>query len=240
MLKCWNYSAEQRPNFRYCLETLKALQSKTNNYSKITTQFTADGFKYWSSSSATGSSGLHSGLSSGIPLRTGQVFRPIEPVTNNTNSINVAKPTVGIPKYLELMYDESQDSNSEQSLAISPTHQMVPQIPVGVVKPNARELQALSQRSSLALRPNDGYEIPINGFEETGRAKNSASRSNSNSSTMPSMDPEEIRISLELALQSMPNRNSHPISLGIGGKQASNKLLNDSHSNESLMQRNVA
>lgn len=246
MLKCWIKSADQRPTFRYCLETLKSIEAKTSPFTVIT-MTTSDTFKYWSSTS-TGSSGLHSGMNlttatgSGIPIRTEQVFRPIEPVTN-TNCSDVTKPTAGVPKYLELMYDDSQDSNSEQSLQIPVQHSVVPQIPQGMIRPNSREIQSVSQRNSLAIRPNnmitdDGYEIPISDFpNDRNNNKNTVTRSLSNSSTMPSVDPEEIRRSLEQALQLLPNRNSHPLSLG---KQTTNKLINDSHSNESLMQRNVA
>lgn len=221
MLKCWNYSADQRPTFRYCLEVLKTLESRTNQYAKITAQFTADAFKYWSSTTTDSS-----GVNSGVPINSKHVFRPIQVEASNGCAIPKATP---VPKYLELMYDDSQDENSSgQSVSI----QGKPQIP-----------QPMIRTSLLVNKPSptqqDGYEIPLNFDNDTNNnsKNNPVSRSNSNSSTLPSVDPEEIRKSLEKTLNSHSNRHSHPLSLDISPTK---HFLNNGLSNENLIQHNVA
>lgn len=39
MLKCWSYSPEDRPTFRYLLEVLKSLKERTSDSIQITSQF---------------------------------------------------------------------------------------------------------------------------------------------------------------------------------------------------------
>jgi len=38
MLKCWSYSPEDRPTFRYCLDILKTLKEATSDSVQITVQ----------------------------------------------------------------------------------------------------------------------------------------------------------------------------------------------------------
>jgi hypothetical protein len=214
MLKCWNYSPEQRPTFRYSLEILKALKSRTNQYAKITAQFTADAFKYWSSTTTDSSNSKH-------------VFRPIQVEASNGCAIPKATP---VPKYLELMYDDSQDENSSgQSISIEGK----PQMPQGMIRTSHPIIPTIKQSPTQQ----DGYEIPLNfDNDSNNNFKIPVSRSHSNSSTLPSVDPEEIRISLEKTLNSNSNRNSHPLSLDISPTK---HFLNNGLSNENLIQHNV-
>ena len=145
MLKCWNYSADQRPNFRYCLEVLQSLQDQTSEYTKITTQFTADQFKNWSSGS-------------------GQILSStMQQIANNPTLVtppsSASSQVIAIPKYLELMYDESLDSNNNAGDDDEPK---IPQI----LRNNSRASGSShnSKRSSVGMRSliqGDGYEIPI-------------------------------------------------------------------------------
>ena len=146
MLKCWNYSADQRPTFRYCLDVLQLLQDQTSQYTKITTQFTADQFKNWSS----GSGQILSSAMQNI------VNQPI--VVTPLSSASSQVP-ISIPKYLELMYDESLDSNNNEG------DEEQPKPPI-IVRNNSRAsaISVNSKRSSVGVKSlvqGDGYEIPI-------------------------------------------------------------------------------
>lgn len=93
MLKCWSYSPEDRPTFRYLLEVLKSLKEHTSDSIQITSQFPCkvqNDFKF-------GNSG-----SGGASI--------ITPPTSSSGS----GATQTMPKYLELLYD-SNSTNSKCS-----------------------------------------------------------------------------------------------------------------------------
>ncbi|XP_058444154.1 protein sevenless isoform X2 [Malaya genurostris] len=143
MLKCWSYSPEDRPTFRYCLEELKSLQERTSDSILITSQFPCkvqNDIKFGNSGS-------------------GGAFI-ITPATSSSSS-GATVMTTTIPKYLELVYDDSNSNNSKCS-----TGEEVP-LTVGLVN---------GSLSPSALTDN-GYEIPIN---EILQRQQTASCSNSN------------------------------------------------------------
>lgn len=170
MLKCWNYSADQRPTFRYCLDVLQLLQEQTSQYTRITTQFTADQFKNWSS----GSGQILSNAMQNI------VNHPIVATPPSSASSQVAIP---IPKYLELMYDQSLDSNNNEGDEEQPK-------PPTIMRNNSRASANSfnSKRSSVGVQSlihSDGYEIPIaNDILELKRMSLDKHRTLSNSSTV--------------------------------------------------------
>lgn len=210
MNKCWNFSADQRPTFRYCLEVLQLLQEKTNHYIKITTQFPAEPFKLISSNCSSIINEQHNSYQ-------GSLGTP-----SNTNNCALEQQT-SIPKYLELMYDESLDSNNNDNMsgALPAMHLCEQHQPESLISRQAlRNSQRSSWISQQTIKDN-GYEIPISLDSSTvnnNLVNNSKSRTLSNSSTVSNKSNTKLPSSI----------NDHPINPA---------LLNDcspSFENESI------
>ncbi|XP_055602255.1 proto-oncogene tyrosine-protein kinase ROS isoform X2 [Uranotaenia lowii] len=145
MLKCWSYSPEERPTFRYCLEELKSLKERTSDSIQITSQFPSKVQNDIKFSSSGGSGGFI-----------------ITPPTSSSSSSGATMTTTTIPKYLELVYDDNHSSNSRCS-----TSEEVP-LTVGLVSSAAQSspTSGLVSSSSSNHPPmnatDNGYEIPIN------------------------------------------------------------------------------
>lgn len=128
MLKCWSYSPEDRPTFRYLLEILKSLKERTSDSIQITSQFPCkvqNDIKFGSSGS-------------------GGAFIITPPTSSSGSGATVMTTT--IPKYLELVYDDSNSNNSKCS-----TGEDVP-LTSGLM---------VAVPNSPTLTTDNGYEIPI-------------------------------------------------------------------------------
>uniref|UniRef100_A0A182IPU5 Tyrosine-protein kinase receptor n=1 Tax=Anopheles atroparvus TaxID=41427 RepID=A0A182IPU5_ANOAO len=126
MKYCWRFSPEARPTFRYCLEELKVIRENTSEDTQIIAPFPTK---------------LQQGT---LRYRQHGECEPVllsTPPTSSSGSSGAATGT-GVPKYLELLYE---DSNGTQH-----SHQLQPGSPVGQEKP------------PMLVTPTDnGYEIPI-------------------------------------------------------------------------------
>ncbi|XP_062538057.1 proto-oncogene tyrosine-protein kinase ROS isoform X2 [Armigeres subalbatus] len=132
MLKCWSYSPEDRPTFRYLLEILKSLKERTSDSIKITSQFPC---KVQNDIKFVGNSG------------SGGNFI-ITPPTSSSGGSGATVMTTTIPKYLELVYDDSHSQNSKCSTGED--------VPLTVGLPPA------SPQQNQVMPTDNGYEIPIN------------------------------------------------------------------------------
>ncbi|XP_055536181.1 proto-oncogene tyrosine-protein kinase ROS isoform X2 [Wyeomyia smithii] len=125
MMKCWSYSPDDRPTFRYCLDILQSLEKRTSDSIQITSQFPCkvqNDIKFGNSGS-------------------GGAFI-ITPPTSSSSSGATVMSTM-IPKYLELVYDDSNSTNSKCSTG-------------GEDVPLTAGLM-----NSLPMPTDNGYEIPI-------------------------------------------------------------------------------
>lgn len=160
---------DQRPTFRYCLEILQQLHERKNLYAQIVAEFPHDvPYKYVSSDDSS-------------------IMNEKQNVNLNETSIentNVSLGTPSIPKYLELMYDETDGRSIENMSA-----------PLNYCEKHQNEENNISYRNSQKLSnikvKDDGYEIPISldptlDINANNELNNSLSKSRtlSNSSTV--------------------------------------------------------
>ncbi|XP_065076468.1 proto-oncogene tyrosine-protein kinase ROS isoform X3 [Ochlerotatus camptorhynchus] len=161
MLKCWSYSPEDRPTFRYLLEVLKSLKERTSDSIQITSQFPC---KVQNDIKFVGNSGSGGGFI-------------ITPPTSSSGGSGATLMTTTIPKYLELVYEDSHSQNSKCS-----TGEDVP-LTVGLPPP---------QHQNQVMPTDNGYEIPIHEILLRQHSSNSikgrtfsSSSTVSNVSTLP-------------------------------------------------------
>lgn len=155
MLKCWSYSPEDRPTFRYILEELKKHKAGTSDSIKITSQFPC---KVQNDIKFVGNSGSGGGFI-------------ITPPTSSSGGSGATVMTTTIPKYLELVYDDSHSQNSKCSTGED--------VPLTVGLPPA------SSQQNQVMPTDNGYEIPINEILLRQHSSNSIKgRTFSNSSTV--------------------------------------------------------
>lgn len=129
MSKCWN-RVDSRPTFRYCLEVLQKINEQQNIYASTEAQFPHDiPYKYVSSDDSMS-----------------MVNEKLLGEASLDESKSVAQPS--IPKYLELVYDESESHINDSLSAIA-----VQSIEFRE-SPRQDEPVAISQNST-------GYEIPL-------------------------------------------------------------------------------
>lgn len=135
MVKCWN-RVDQRPTFRYCLETLQQLHERKNLYAQIEAQFPHDvPYKYVSSDDSS-------------------IIN--EKLNGNNNETSIEPIIQGAPKYLELKYDENSDSRSIENMCEAP--------PQDYCEKHQNDENDFSYRNSQQLSDviqDNGYEIPI-------------------------------------------------------------------------------
>lgn len=136
MAKCWN-RVDQRPTFRYCLETLQQLQEQKNLYAQIEAQFPHD--VPYKCVSSDDSSILNEKFCSNL---------------NETSIDHISQGTPSMPKYLELMYDENLDSRSIENMC---------EAPMNFCEKHQNDENNISYRNSQKLSniKDDGYEIPL-------------------------------------------------------------------------------
>ncbi|XP_062538059.1 proto-oncogene tyrosine-protein kinase ROS isoform X4 [Armigeres subalbatus] len=152
MLKCWSYSPEDRPTFRYLLEILKSLKERTSDSIKITSQFPCkvqNGAVF--NRSYLLSDINHNPFMADIKFvgnsGSGGNFI-ITPPTSSSGGSGATVMTTTIPKYLELVYDDSHSQNSKCSTGED--------VPLTVGLPPA------SPQQNQVMPTDNGYEIPIN------------------------------------------------------------------------------
>ncbi|XP_039452249.1 proto-oncogene tyrosine-protein kinase ROS isoform X4 [Culex pipiens pallens] len=151
MLKCWSYSPEDRPTFRYLLEVLKSLKERTSDSIQITSQFPCkvqNGAIF--NRSYLLSDINHNPFMADIKFGSsgsGGAFIITPPTSSSGSGATVMTTT--IPKYLELVYDDNHSSNSKCS-----TGEDVP-LTTGltVALPNCQQ--------TMGETTDNGYEIPI-------------------------------------------------------------------------------
>ncbi|XP_055642898.1 proto-oncogene tyrosine-protein kinase ROS isoform X2 [Toxorhynchites rutilus septentrionalis] len=158
MLKCWSYSPEDRPTFRYLLEVLKSLKERTSDSIQITSQFPCKV-----------QNDIKFGSGSGTGTGSGGAFIITPPTSSSSSGATLITTT--IPKYLELVYDDSNSNTSRYS-----TGEDVP-------------LTAGLPAAANQVMPTDnGYEIPINDIllrqQHPGASCNNKGRTFSSSSTV--------------------------------------------------------
>ncbi|XP_029733314.1 proto-oncogene tyrosine-protein kinase ROS isoform X3 [Aedes albopictus] len=175
MLKCWSYSPDDRPTFRYLLEVLKNLKEETSDSIKITSQFPCkvqNGAVF--NRSYLLSDINHNPFMADIKFvgnsGSGGGFI-ITPPTSSSGGSGATVMTTTIPKYLELVYDDSQCQNSKCSTGED--------VPLTVGLPPA------SPQQNQVMPTDNGYEIPINEILLRQHSSNSIKgRTFSNSSTV--------------------------------------------------------
>lgn len=169
MAKCWN-RVDQRPTFRYCLESLQQLHERKNLYAQIEAQFPHDvPYKYVSSDD---SSVVNDKVNSSI-------------CETSFEQSNVSLGVLSMPKYLELKYDENPDSrNIDNNMC---------EAPLNYCEKHHNDDNNISYSDSLneTNMKDDGYEIPITldpnlDINANNEINNSLSKSRtlSNSSTV--------------------------------------------------------
>ncbi|KFB37897.1 AGAP000015-PA-like protein [Anopheles sinensis] len=151
MKYCWRFSPEQRPTFRYCLEVLKALRENTSEDTQIIAPFPAKLQQEAVSNpgylvSEPGNNAFPAGT---LRYRQHGECDPAllgTPPTSSSGSSGAAA-SVGGPKYLELLYEDSNEEQHSHQLAQLPPQQGSP---------------AGQEKVPILVPPTDnGYEIPI-------------------------------------------------------------------------------
>lgn len=202
MTKCWN-RLDQRPTFRYCLEILSQLHDNCMYlYADVELPFPNDmTCKYVSSDD---SSVVNEKLNS------------MELNETSAEMMNNQQPT-SIPKYLELMYDDNDERNTENMceapLNYSDKYQ------------NNNNINNNIDNHQRTIKDESGYEIPISFEKELDiNANNELNSSLSKSRTLSN--------SSTISHKSDHNLHNHPIvPIAIENCNRSSLILDRDHIN---------
>ncbi|XP_069689840.1 proto-oncogene tyrosine-protein kinase ROS isoform X2 [Periplaneta americana] len=127
MLKCWNYNPETRPTFKYCLEVLEELKSKSADLPLIAVQNghyvsrTQNGSS-WKTGSDAGSRDRVPFLQTSPDIMSGQAIPAVPTGRTVLEGIQTTTPTnftpTEIPMYLELIYNNDTVPTAEDGYEI--------------------------------------------------------------------------------------------------------------------------